>query len=86
MKTQLFIIFLLYNHFLKATRRTSLFPRKMVFFIFILLYLFLGIIIFFILRNKGLVEILVINIAGLAISIWILIKKFNNQKNEYEKN
>lgn len=36
----------------------------------------LSIIIFLILRNNGLVEILVINIAGLAFSIWILIKKF----------
>jgi len=36
----------------------------------------LSLIIFFILRNKGFLEILVINIAGLVISTWILIRKF----------
>lgn len=36
----------------------------------------LSIIFFFILRDKGFLEILVINIAGLVVSIWLLIKKF----------
>jgi hypothetical protein len=36
----------------------------------------LSLIFFFILRDKGFLEILVINIAGLVISIWLLIKKF----------
>jgi hypothetical protein len=36
----------------------------------------LSLIIFFILRSKGFLEILLINLAGLVISIWLLIKKF----------